>query len=219
MFKIKDIRIDNNMLHITDKKDNCYSMSLNDDRIANLIPRASNRSRRIQKSIRYYKRYHKVCLLCTIICIVGAIQPMVFMKSYAEFFLVIFGLVGMGAISLAFASKIYIKWLNKYCISNECWQDVLAIMVNENNYVNTRQKINKDLSKIDKITYPKHNNYGKEKFIIDSCTNTNSTYSYKKGNIIQENKIDNPQNIYHYGKTSIIQDDLTKEKVKVYKKY
>ena len=194
MFSIKNIKIINGMLYITDKKNKCYLIEINDRCIKNLLPLASNRSAKIKKNIRYFEKYFKICIICMIICAIGALTPLLLGKTYAEVFVVGFGLLELVSTTLAISSNLYTKWLKKYAISNEYWEEILEIVKNKEN-----KKVSEKSNSNNRMEY----NFEKARVntskIPDSRSNDNYTYSYSKNQIIQDYPV--------------------KDKIKTYKRY
>ena len=196
MFKIKDLTLNNNILFITDKYGKVYSTNINNSNISSLLPLASNRSASIDKNIKYMNKYFKVAMSCVAICAIGALTPVILGKYCAEVFVLMFGGLGMASLSLAGASKIYKKWLKKYSISNEYWEQIYNLLANKTTYESTKSN---------SINYS--NSYNNSYSINNS---------YKKGT----SKIDDSNECtYSYSKNQIIQDYDEKAKVKTYKRY
>ena len=192
MFKIKDLTLNNNILFITDKNGKVYSTNINNSNISSLLPSASKRSASINKNIKYMNNYFKVAVVCGIICVIGALTPVILGKYCAEVFVLMFGGLGIGSFSLAGISKIYKSWLKKYSISNEYWEQIYDLLTNKTTYESTKSNsINY------RNSYSINSNYKKETPKIDDfneCT-------------------------YSYSKNQIIQDYDEKDKVKTYKRY
>lgn len=192
MFKIKNSKIENNRLIITDYNNKNYQVNINDSRITSLLGMASNRSRVINKNINYMNKYFIVATVCAIICACGASIPVILGRYYAEVFLIMFGGISIASISLAGISKIYIKWLKKYSVSNEYWEQIYNLIVNEktnsyiinsNSYVSTQNKIHEN--KVE-ISDSKNNSYIKKVNSYNNSSINDCTYVYKKSDIIQD---------------------------------
>lgn len=194
MFGIKNIKIVNEILYIMDRKNKCHLIEINDSQIKNILPLASNRSAKIKKNIRYFEKYFKICIICMIICAIGALTPLLLGKSYAEVFIVGFGLLELASTGLAISSVLYKNWLKKYATSNEYWEEILEIVKNKEN-----KKVSEKSNSNNRMEY----NFEKARVntskIPDSRSNDNCTYSYSKNQIIQDYPV--------------------KEKIKTYKRY
>lgn len=192
MFDIQKIKFNNTSVMIIDKNHQVFTMNMKDPKIASLLPKASNESRKIKKNIRYFEKYFKICLICIAICALGIAIPYALNIYFAEVMLVGFGALSLGFAGLAISSKLYLKWLNKYVLNNKYWLEIYDCMKNnkeniiENNYVKAKLKTEDYCS-----------NYEKQK-----------TYNCKEDNAS-----------YHYKANQIIQDYPMKEKVKTYKKF
>ena len=193
MFNIKKIKFNNTNVMIIDKNNRVFEMEMNNPKISSLLPKASNESRKIKKTIRYFEKYFKICLVCIAICILGIVIPYALNIYFAEMMLVGFGALSVGFVGLAISSKLYLKWLNKYVLNNQYWSQIYNCM----------KKNNKD--NVNEYNYTK----------AKSTTNDyGPNYENQKTHIHNEETTS-----YHYKANQIIQDYSVKEKVKTYKKF
>ena len=109
MFNIKKIKFNNTNVMIIDKNNRVFEMEMNNPKISSLLPKASNESRKIKKTIRYFEKYFKICLICIAICILGIAIPYALNIYFAEMMLVGFGALSVGFVGLAISSKLYLK--------------------------------------------------------------------------------------------------------------
>ncbi len=188
MFKIKNSKIENNRLIITDYNNKNYQISINDSKIISLLGMASNRSRSINKNIKYMNKYFMIASICAIICACGASIPVILGKYYAEVFLIMYGGLSIASISLSVISKVYIKWLKKYSVSNEYWEQIYDLMIDNNYNVNSNRYVsiqNKTYSNKREIYNSKVNSDKSDAYSYSNNT-YDCTYNYKKSDIIQD---------------------------------
>lgn len=188
MFKIKNSKIENNRLIITDYNNKNYQISINDSKIISLLGMASNRSRSINKNIKYMNKYFMIASICAIICAGGASIPVILGKYYAEVFLIMYGGLSIASISLSVISKVYIKWLKKYSVSNEYWEQIYDLMIDNNYNVNSNRYVsiqNKTYSNKREIYNSKVNSDKSDAYSYSNNT-YDCTYNYKKSDIIQD---------------------------------
>lgn len=202
MFKIKNISINGDFLTITDKKNNKYTVTIDNSAVAKLVPLASDRSREIKKNIRYIKKCRMISFLLAVLCSLGTIVPVLMHKFYAEVFIVIFGSLGLVSTSLVVANSLFINWLQKYCISNEYWEEVYSkILERSNNKEYKTQGNNINTQTYNKVVINKPNiNHNPSPVNIQNISQNNS----------QE------KNIYSCMIDNLNKDD--NQKVKTYKK-
>lgn len=188
MFKIKNSKIENNRLIITDYNNKNYQISINDSKIISLLGMASNRSRSINKNIKYMNKYFMIASICAIICAGGASIPVILGKYYAEVFLIMYGGLSIASIFLSVISKVYIKWLKKYSVSNEYWEQIYDLMIDNNYNVNSNRYVsiqNKTYSNKREIYNSKVNSDKSDAYSYSNNT-YDCTYNYKKSDIIQD---------------------------------
>ena len=178
MFLIKDVKVENNMIMIVDKYNKTYSVSLNDNRIANLLPLASNSSKKLNKTVRYFEKYFIICIICCIVSFFGIVGSLAFLKYTYDLFVLGYGLLGLGSISLAVISKLYTKWLKQDSINNQYWIDIY----------NALKNYNPDIEKCYQAV--------KQKKHEDNKNNIDLTYSYSKNDIIQDYPVKVKTKIY-----------------------
>lgn len=191
MFKIKSVKFNENNIVIKDRNNKDFYVSIYDSRVRDLLPLASNRSKQINKNIKLIDKYFIIAVLTCIFASAFAFTPLILGKTYAEIFLVSYGLLDFVSVAFMISCKVGKTILKKYSISNEYWEQIYKEIsnnkINNNNFNNIQSRYNN-------INNNNRNNMQN----INSNSNI-TTYSYS-------------------GK-SIIQDYSVKDKIKVYKKF
>lgn len=172
MFNIQKLEIKNNRLFITDRDYKIYSTAITNPKLTNLLSLASYRSGRINKNIKYMNNYFKVALICGFICLSGALMPVITGQYYAELSLIMFGGLSAVSFSLASASKLFVKWLKKYAINNEYWEEIYDLLVSDQSFNNSYTKQSSLDNTINNVKRP---------VVANDCT-----YSFSKKDIIQD---------------------------------
>lgn len=168
MFLIKEITIKNNILNIVDRNNKKYSISVFDNKISQLLLQASNSSKKTNKQVHYFEKYFIICIVCALVSLFGIVHSLMFLKNTYDLFVLGYGLLALGSVSLAVISKMYIKYLKKDSINNDYWQDIYYLLKN----------YNPDIEK--------HYEAVKQKNYESNKNNIDLTYSYKKEEIIQD---------------------------------
>lgn len=168
MSLIKEINIKGNILNVIDKNDKKYSISVFDKKISQLLPLASNSSKKTNKWVRYYEKYFIICIVCALVSLLGIAGSLAFFKYTYDLLVLGYGLLALGSVSLAVISKLYIKHLKKESVNNEYWNDIYYLVKN----------YNPDIEKCYQTVKQKKNEINKN--------NINLSYSYRKEDIIQD---------------------------------